>query len=267
MATYVFSDVHGHNAPLQRLLNRISPSDDDAIFMLGDMIDRGPDPIGVVKCCRELPGCTVLMGNHEDLMLNALLNPDDRWARGDWAINGGTTTAEGLVALEDDECLELIAWIQGLPTWAHAEVAGREYLFVHAGIDPRNVPEHDGPWTGDDLEELIAAQRREDLMWIREDFWGYPTGLVNARGEGPIVVAGHTPTAYLTQMADLIERPVRDEDGLCRMVRVGGRRETHYVADRFDIDSGAAGGHGFGQVSIVRLDDGVEFYEHIEEGE
>ena len=34
MATYVFSDVHGHNAPLQRLLNRISPADDDAIYTL-----------------------------------------------------------------------------------------------------------------------------------------------------------------------------------------------------------------------------------------
>lgn len=267
MATYAFSDVHGHNAPLVRLLERISPSDEDHIYMLGDMIDRGPDPIGVIRTCRSLPGCTVLMGNHEDLMLAALFHPDDPWARSDWTINGGMTTAEGLLAMDNDEMQETVAWIKDLPVSAHAHVGDRDYLFVHAGIDPRRVPEHEGPWTEDELDELVGAQRREDLLWIREDFWAYPTGLVDASGHGPIVVAGHTPTAYLKQMGGILERPPYDEAGLCRMVRVGGCRATGYVADRWDIDSGAAGGHGFGQVSIVRLDDGAEFYEPIAEGE
>ena len=47
MATYAFSDVHGHRVPLERLLERVSPADDDTLFMLGDMVDRGPDPAGV----------------------------------------------------------------------------------------------------------------------------------------------------------------------------------------------------------------------------
>ncbi len=263
MATYAFSDIHGHNAPLVRLLERVSPSDDDAIFMLGDMIDRGPDPVGVIKTCRSLPGCTVLMGNHEDLMLSALFKPDDPYARSDWVFNGGTTTAEGLAALDPEECTEIIDWIQGLPIHAWTRVGERDYLFVHAGIDPLRSPEHEGLWEGEQLDELVAAQTREDLLWIREDFWGHPTGLLNSEGKGPIVIAGHTPTSYLGQMADLLERPPRGEDGLCRMVKVGGRRETYYVADRWDIDSGAAGGHGYGQVSIIRLDDGEEFYEPI----
>lgn len=267
MATYAFSDVHGHCAPLVRLLDRVSPCDEDAIYMLGDMIDRGPDPLGVVRTCRELPGCTVLMGNHEDLMLSALYHPHDRWARSDWTLNGGMTTAEGLSSLPDDECLEIVDWVSQLPLYARARVGGRDYLLVHAGINALRIPEHEGLWEGDDLDELMGEQLREDVLWIREDFWGRPTGLVDGSGRGPIVVAGHTPSVYLSSMGDLLERPPRNEEGLCRIVKVGGRRETHYVPDRWDIDSGAAGGHGFGQVSMVRLDDGEEFYEPIGEGE
>ena len=58
-----------------------------------------------------------------------------------------------------------------------------------------------------------------------------------------------------------MDRPAIGEDGRARMVRVGAER------DRWDIDSGAAGGAGFGQVLVLRLDDGEEFYEPVREGE
>ena len=104
-------------------------------------------------------------------------------------------------------------------------------------------------------------------MWIREDFWGYPTGLVNDRGEGPIVIAGHTPTRYLDHMADRPDRSSMGANGLCQMVRVGACEETGNVADRWDIDCGCAGGAGFGQLLMLRLDDGEEIYEAVREGE
>ena len=96
MATYVFSDVHGHRAALERVLMRVSPVAGDAIFCLGDMIDRGPDPIGVLRLVRALPGATALIGNHEDLMLDGLRNQNDPIADMNWAINGGAVTAQGL---------------------------------------------------------------------------------------------------------------------------------------------------------------------------
>ena len=95
MATYVFSDVHGHRAPLERLLERVSPTDDDRIFMLGDMVDRGPDPVGVLKVCRGLKNAQVLMGNHEDLMM-AYFQSGDEMAALNWGINGSETTIDGL---------------------------------------------------------------------------------------------------------------------------------------------------------------------------
>lgn len=281
MATYVFSDVHGHRGTLDRLLERVSPSDDDSLFMLGDMIDRGPDPVGVMQLCRGLGNATVLMGNHEDLMLSFIEAPDEGMNQVNWEINGGISTRAGLAELPEDQRVDLLDWVAHLPLYAYTFVAGRPYVMVHAGVRPgvgfeRGADpdaEREGEpvvamgWSDDDLRALLAAQSPEDLLWIREDFWGAPTGLLDQSGQGPIVVAGHTPTPYLRGMADLPDRLPEDENGLCRMVKVGARAETGGVADRWDIDCGAAGGAGFGNLLMLRLDDGLETYEPVREGE
>lgn len=268
MATYVFSDVHGHFRTLDRLLERVSPTSDDRIFMLGDMIDRGPDPIAVVKCCHELPNTTVLMGNHEDLMLSYYADPHDPGNQINWEINGAGPTQRGLRELPPEERVELARWLFTLPLYAQTEVGGRRFLLVHAGIDPLNIPSLDvEEWDEQAIEEMVGYQRRDDLMWIREDFWGVPTGLVNDRGEGPIVIAGHTPTAYLDFMADRPDRSAKGSDGLCRMIRVGACEQTGGIADRWDIDCGCAGGANFGQLLMLRLDDEEEIYEAVREGE
>ena len=175
MATYVFSDVHGHFGTLDRLLERVSPTSDDTIFMLGDMIDRGPDPMGVVKCCYNLPNTTVLMGNHEDLMLSYYADPTDLTAQMNWEINGAGPTQSGLRSLPLEERVELARWLFTLPLYAQTEVGGRRYLLVHAGIDPTRV-EADGieVWDEQALDDVVGNQYRDDLMWIRDDFWGAP---------------------------------------------------------------------------------------------
>lgn len=267
MSTYVFSDVHGHRATLDRALERVSPGAGDAVFCLGDMIDRGPDPVGVMRLTRSLPNVCVLKGNHEDLMLDALDHRDDVVAQANWAINGGMATLSGLQEAPEDEASELVGWVRGLPLSAHVEVAGRHYVMAHAGIRPGGSPPADGAWSAAALDALLSVQTPDDLLWIRDEFWSVPTGLLDERGEGPIVVAGHTPTPYLASMTDELDRPVRNESGIAQMVRVGARDATGGVADRWDIDSGAAGGAGFGQVTIVRLDDGEEFAEPVRDGE
>lgn len=257
MATYVFSDVHGHRAPLERVLDRISPAEDDRFFCLGDMIDRGPDPIGVLRTVRALPNVRVLMGNHEDLMISCLDHPRDPLATMNWGINGGAATSDGLANMDLDEVNELVDWVRGLPRWEQAVVGERRYLLVHAGVR-LTLPTPD-TWDDKSAAGYLGAQDGEDLSWIREEFWGAPRGLSGEDGSGPIVIAGHTPTPYLEHMASSCDRAPVGEDGRARMVRVGG--------DRWDIDCCAAGGHGVGQVLVLRLEDEEEFYEPVGEGE
>lgn len=259
MSTYVFSDVHGHRATLERVLMRVSPSDDDRIVCLGDMIDRGPDPVGVLRLVRSLPGAVALMGNHEDLMLSCIDNRDDPLPAMNWAINGGSVTSDGLEKIDVDEANELLDWVASLPRSAFVRAGERLFLLAHAGV--RLGAATPDVWNEETAERYLAAQSPEDLTWIRDEFWGAGRGLSGEDGSGPIVIAGHTPTPYLEGMASVLDRSPIDSDGRARMVRVGECR------DRWDIDCGAAGGAGFGQVLMMRLEDGEEYYEPVLEGE
>lgn len=287
MAIYVTSDTHGHVRALDEALCLASIGKDDELYMLGDMIDRGPDPLGVVNLLRDMDNAHVIMGNHEELMIEAVIYAGapveghfdlasmDNFAFTSWLSwmqNGGGTTAEQLESYSKGQFGELMLFIKELPRYAVVEAAGRTYILVHAGINPKTVaawrsvnPNADltRPF---DIEELMQVQTREDLTWIREEFWGTPTGLIDGQGSGPVVVAGHTPTLNLALFVDP-DIDWKDEGGHAKVVRLGACEATGGVADRIDIDSGAAAGAGIGQVSVMRLDDGEIFAAPIKEGE
>ena len=146
-------------------------------------------------------------------------------------MNGGSTTSDALEALDDEDASMVVDWVEQLPCWAQVRVGERDYILTHAGIDPWRV-EVPAAWDEGSIERLMAAQRPDDRLWIRDDFWTSPTGLVNERGEGPIVIAGHTPTPYLTGMLGEACGPTRNADGLAQMVKVGASGATGGVADR-----------------------------------
>lgn len=266
MATYVFSDVHGHHRTLERLLERVSPATEDIVWILGDMVDRGPDPVGVMKTCRNLADGRILMGNHEDMMIDALTHPNDHVARFQWEMNGGGTTLKGLASLPGKECVDLVEWAMQLPLGAHISVGERTYVLIHAGLRPLSFSAH-SRWTDATIDAMLRYQDRTDVLWIREDFWGNPTGFLDENGVGPVVIAGHTPVPYVQELADVYDRPARNEDGDCQIMKLGAVDATGGVADRWAIDCGAAGGAGWGRIAMVRLDDGAEFYESVLEGE
>lgn len=281
MALYVTSDSHGHVAALDEALSRASIGSGDELYVLGDMIDRGPDPLGVVRLVRALPNAHVLMGNHEQLMVNALADsstPDtpDADSSPDWAgwmLNGGDVTSAQLENLSDDELCELCEWVRTLPLFATAQAGGRTYALVHAGINPVAaqawLAAHAGidPANPDELAELLGAQDSDDLLWVRDAFWGCPTGLVGTDGAGPVVVAGHTPSPYLGLYVGDPDLTCTTEDDHGMIVELGACAATGYVADKIDIDCAAAGGFGMGRVGVLRLDDHATWYASVHEGE
>ena len=269
MATYVFSDVHGHVAPLRRALERVSPGESDEFYCLGDMIDRGPEPLAVVRACLELPNCTILKGNHEALMLDYFDHPNDPLAMTNWGQNGAAVTIRDLQELDTERLMAFLGWARALPLWAATTVGKRSYIMAHAGIRASRAPLEGLAGVdadADAIAKFMDGQSEEDLLWIRDEFWGEPTGLLTSDGEGSVVIAGHTPTLYLRGF-DLLDRSPLDRIGRCRMVRVGATKKTGGVPDKWDIDCGAAGGAGCGQVLVLRLDDGCEFMEPVREGE
>lgn len=55
MAVYVTSDAHGHVRALDEVLERVSLGAGDELYVLGDLIDRGPDPWALCRSCARCP--------------------------------------------------------------------------------------------------------------------------------------------------------------------------------------------------------------------
>ena len=69
---YIMSDIHGRKDRFDDVLNQINLTKNDTLYILGDVIDRNPDGITLLKYIMSKPNIKMLLGNHEYLMLNAL---------------------------------------------------------------------------------------------------------------------------------------------------------------------------------------------------
>ena len=188
---YAIGDIHGRFDLLQRILEQIGehsaslpPSRALHIVFLGDLIDRGPQSAEVIELLynleRRSDRVIVLLGNHEEAMLQALRG--DLGAFRSWLAFGGEETLRSFKVAprgEREDLRDYLArarsaipahwtnWLARLPL----SVRSGDYLFVHAGIRP-GTPLH--------------RQAREDLLWIRADF------LEDPRDHGAVIVHGHS---------------------------------------------------------------------------
>ncbi len=178
MGVFAIGDLHGCPAELEVLLARIAPGADDTLVFLGDYVDRGggvrPLIDRLLRLRAEAPRTVFLRGNHEDMLL-AYLGLAGHYADA-YLANGGTATLASYgvpSATRGAAAAALLppAHLDFLSSLALTHRHDR-YLFVHAGVRP-GVP--------------LERQSDEDLLWIREEFFG-------ARHDLPMtVVFGHTP--------------------------------------------------------------------------
>ena len=84
--TYVMSDIHGMGELLENMLEKLSFSEEDTLYILGDMIDRGPDPAKVLDIASSRGNIIPLRGNHEDEFISWYDNEIARPEEGDTGI-------------------------------------------------------------------------------------------------------------------------------------------------------------------------------------
>ena len=127
MALYLIGDVQGCDDALQRLLDRIAFSASrDTLFLLGDLVNRGPDSLAVLRRLMRLGSAArCLLGNH-DLHLLALAHGIRRPHRGD------TLTA----VLEAPDRAAMLDWLVHQRLAILEDFHGQPVLMVHAGVLP-----------------------------------------------------------------------------------------------------------------------------------
>jgi len=159
----VFGDIHGRHATFLALLERISHDPaTDVVYSVGDLVDRGPDPVAVVEFF-EQPHCHLVRGNHEQMVINQR-EWHEVWMHPN---NGGPAT---LASLERHgrELDWLQAFCRALPIVLDVGEDDEPGAFrlVHAESPFR--------WSEADLQEFLAEATPVEagesrLLWGRGD--------------------------------------------------------------------------------------------------
>jgi bis(5'-nucleosyl)-tetraphosphatase (symmetrical) len=147
MAIHAVGDVQGCAAELESLLVRIgfSPAR-DRLWFVGDLVNRGPDSLGVLRLVERLgDAAVVVLGNH-DLHLLAV-------ARGHAELRGDDAGLQSVLDAPDRE--RLLDWLQSRPMLHHDPAIGA--TMIHAGLPPQ----WDVPLARRCAAELEAALRSE----------------------------------------------------------------------------------------------------------
>lgn len=212
---WYIGDIHGEIGLLDKLLEAIRKYKPYQIVFVGDYIDRGPNSREVIDRIMELElPVACLMGNHEQMMLNALedsafgINPMELWYR-----NGGEATLQsfgfaGFFSFQSQMEERYLKFFRSL-LMSHLTESGTEQkiLATHAGISPA-IPLADQLLLKDyqDLQQYLLDKQLEagdSFLWARETFFEASTDL----WKGYLVVHGHTPTQKLKHFVEARKYP------------------------------------------------------------
>ena len=230
--TYVIADIHGEYEKYKKILEMIHFSDDDTLYVLGDVVDRGPEPMRILQDMMLRPNVIPIIGNHEFMALQCLtflmkeisrdsidrLDADFLQGLQNWFDNGGEATMRDFHGLSRSEREEILEYLGEFSLCEEVRIAGCDYLLVHAGLEnfaPDRPPEDYAPY---------------EMLFGRPDYG-------KAYFPDKYVVTGHTPT-----------KAIPDNPRPGRIFRA-----NNHIA----IDCGC--GYG-GPLGAICLDTGEEFY-------
>ncbi len=167
----IIGDVHGHYKGLMRLLEAIAPTQNDQVYFLGDLIDRGPQSAQVVDFVKE-SSYQCLLGNHEQMLLSILTRRIPTPTVQAWLYGGGQAT----VASYQEATIphDHLDWLNTLPTYIDLG----DIWLVHAGVDPL-IP--------------LIEQTANELCWVRDEFHS----LEKPYFPDKLIITGHTITFTL----------------------------------------------------------------------
>jgi predicted phosphodiesterase len=228
---YVISDLHGYpHSRFLRLLEKAGFTEDDFLYILGDVIDRNGD--GGVETLNWLlyqSNARLILGNHEAMLLGCSfvfeetdedfekkLNAEKLDMVRRYMADGGDATLKAMRELSRDKLQDILKYLRDCPLYETLSIGDKDFILVHSGLD-----------------DFSPDKKMEDYT-AEELLWAWPE-ITDAYYKDALSVMGHTPTlSYGDQYKDKI---IRTDTWI-------------------DIDMGA----GFGREPVLlRLDDMAEF--------
>lgn len=191
MRLIAIGDIHGELSHLERLLERLSPTEEDKIIFLGDYIDRGsqiPETVSfLIEFQKNFPNTVFLLGNHEQMLLDSRKNMSHHWY-----INGGDETAKQYNK-QSGLFEEHLPFFESLDKKFRINHEGTYYYFSHAGWDMYRSLYNQY----DNVDDNFLIWSREHLTPL-----GYAVSADN--WVDGVAVFGHTPRKIPTVYSHMI---------------------------------------------------------------
>lgn len=185
---FIIGDIHGQITMFNQLLEHWN-KEEEQLVLVGDLGDRGENPKACFEKAKELiekEQAICLRGNHEEMLLNFMKNPNE--FSSNYAMNGGMVTVASFLQteLKGKEPIELASSLQEKAPWLKSFIETLplkfewgNFLIVHAGVNLT-------------IRNWRNTSNR-DMVWIREGFYD------QSNRTGKTIIFGHTVTAMLNE--------------------------------------------------------------------
>lgn len=191
---YCISDIHGQYKQYKRILECIDLKEEDTLYVLGDVIDRGPESLKVLEDMMRRTNVFPIIGNHEYMAMSCLhnfmkeiteksiseFNEDTRMSIEDWFCNGGYTTYKEFIRLSRDTQNDILEYLGEFSLYEEIEVNNKHFVLTHGGIG--NFSE----------ERPLHKYSLVDMAFTRPDY-------SKVYYTNKYLVTGHTPTVLIDE--------------------------------------------------------------------
>lgn len=192
---YVISDLHGEYEKYKAMLSLIHFKDDDVLYVLGDVVDRGKHPLKIIQDMMKRPNVIPLIGNHDYMCLMSLyylmkeINDTNIQQFEDenhletiqlWIKEGGQSTLEEFMTLSKKEREEIIDYLGEFILYEEVCVNNRDFVLVHAGLENFQPTR---PLSSYELYEMIFGRTDYAKIYFKDKY----------------LVTGHTPTQLIKE--------------------------------------------------------------------
>lgn len=190
---YVISDIHGEYDKYIQLLEKIDLKDQDTLYILGDIVDRGLHPIRVLLDMMERDNVIPIIGNHEYMaacnmkfLLTEITEDSIKQLEQEkqlkqfslWMQNGGQTTLNEFMQLSLEQKKEVYEYLIDFMLYENIEVNQKEYVLVHAGLSNFSPLR---PLDDYELYEMIFKRADYTKVYFDDRY----------------LITGHTPTMII----------------------------------------------------------------------
>lgn len=196
---YVMSDIHGMYEKYVKMLELIEFSEDDDMYIIGDVVDRGEQSAEILLDMMKRPNVFPIVGNHELMTMNVLDimfngESEDQPASFEemmtnWFENGGAQTLNSISKLSEAQRLNVLDYLSDFTGYQTVDAGDKSFIMVHAGFDNFRPERRLSDYS---VGELVWHQPDPEFRYFED--------------ESIYVISGHTPTLAFTGEPRIIHK-------------------------------------------------------------